>query len=211
MIAHLGISGDKITVVNLGVDDMFTPMKKEPRGHRVIGYVGALSRRKRLDYLLKTFRLLKERHTETPIRLVICGSKRLEYPALVKLAAELDVSNDVEFRGFVEEDALVETYNSFDVFVLPSEWEGFGLPILEAQRCGVPVVVREGAHISREVSKFCLKARSEEDMADKIYQLLTNSDLGATTIEKGLEYSRRFTWENTVEDTLKVYEGSMCA
>jgi glycosyltransferase involved in cell wall biosynthesis len=99
MIAHLSISGDKITVVNLGVDDVFTPMKKEPRDHRVIGYVGALSRRKRLNYLLKAFRLLKERHAETPVRLVICGSKRLEYPALVKLAAELDVSNDVEFRG----------------------------------------------------------------------------------------------------------------
>jgi glycosyltransferase involved in cell wall biosynthesis len=210
MIVYLGIAGDRITVVNLGVDDRFTPAPREPKDHYVIGYVGALSRRKRIDYLLRAFRILRETHSELPVRLVVCGGKRLEYPALVQLAAELGVSDDVEFNGFVAEGALVKTYNLFDVFVLPSEWEGFGLPILEAQRCGVPVLVRESAHIPCEVSEACLKAESEEDMADKIYRLLTDSDLGTITVEKGLEYSRRFTWENTVKETLKVYKRSMC-
>ncbi len=101
---------------------------------------------------------------------------------------------------------MVRAYNSFDVFVLPSEWEGFGLPILEAQRCGVPVIVREDAHIPAEVSKCCLKASSEEDMADKIYELLTDADLRQSMTEQGLEYTQQFAWERTAHETLKVYE-----
>jgi glycosyltransferase involved in cell wall biosynthesis len=205
MIVHLGISEDKITVVNLGVDDKFVPARKALRDHHVIGYVGALSRRKRIDYLLRAFHILKKKHAEIPVRLVVCGSKRLEYPALVKLAAELNVSGDVEFTGFVAEDALVETYHSFDVFVLPSEWEGFGLPVLEAQRCGVPVVVRESTNIPCEVSKACLKAHSEEDMASTIYALLSDQTVRSQTIAEGLTYSRQFTWQQTVIETLGVY------
>jgi glycosyltransferase involved in cell wall biosynthesis len=206
IIAHLGIAENKITVVNLGVADKFAPMPKEPREHYVVGYVGSLSRRKRLDHLLRAFYLLKERLTETPVRLVICGSKRLEYPALVKLATEHDISRDVEFRGFVTEETLVETYNSFDVFVLPSEWEGFGLPILEAQKCGVPVVIRKGTHIPSEVSAACLQAESETDIADKIQRLFTDSDFRSTVIREGLEHSKQFTWEKTVRQVLAIYE-----
>lgn len=211
VITYLGISGHKITVVNLGVDEKLTPVGKENKDHYVIGYVGALSKRKGLDYLLRAFRLLKDKYPETPVRLVVCGSKGLEYPTLVKLAADLHVSDDVEFRGFVAEEALAKTYNSFDVFVLPSEWEGFGLPILEAQRCGVPVIARAGAHIPHEVTVACLKARTEEDMADKIYRLLIEPELRSTIAEKGLEYSRQFTWRDTAKSTLKVYEEALGA
>lgn len=210
MVAHLGISRAKIAVVNLGVDGRFAPIKRETRDGYTIGYIGALNRRKRLDHLLHAFHRLKKKHSTTPVRLVICGSKRLEYPSLVMLSSELDLTDDVEFRGFVAEDALVETYNSFDVFVLPSEWEGFGLPILEAQRCGVPVIICEGAHIPAEVARCCLRATSEENMADTIHQLLTDSDLRRRTVEEGLEYSQRFTWERMVKETVEVYEEVMC-
>jgi glycosyltransferase involved in cell wall biosynthesis len=206
MITHLGIPEDKITVVNLGVDERFTPMKNmRNQGYYVIGYIGALSRRKRLDYLLQAFHLLKERRPEIPVRLVICGSKRLEYSTWAKLATDLNIDDDVEFRDFVAEDTLAKTYNSFDVFVLPSELEGFGLPILEAQRCGVPAMICKDAHIPNEVSKACLKADSEEDMADKIYHLLIDPSLRSSVVQEGLEHSRQFAWEKTVHDTLAVY------
>ena len=204
--AHLGISGDKIAVVNLGVDSRFTPAKTDRRDEHVIGYIGALSRRKKVSYLLRAFRLLKDRCKDAPVRLVICGSHKMEYPALAKLATELDVRDDVEFRGFVAEKALVRTYHSFDVFVFPSEWEGFGLPILEAQRCGVPVVIRQEAHISPEVSRFCVKAGTEADMAEKIYQLVTDQSFRSKVIQDGLEYSRQFTWERTVKETCAAYK-----
>lgn len=212
IVQHLGIPGDRISVVNYGISEMFRPVETEHRDGYVIGYVGALDRRKAVDYLLRAMHLVNKTYRRPLIKLVICGSKHtksLKYPALRRLATSLDIDQDVEFRGFVRGEELVKTYNSFDVFVLPSEWEGFGLPILEAQKCGVPVIIREDAHIPAEVSECCLKAHSQEDMADKIYELLTNARLRQAVIEQGLEYSQQFTWERTVRETLRVYQKAL--
>lgn len=206
MIAHLGIPRHRISVVNPGIAEVFTPSDRLARDHFVIGYVGAFNRRKGIDYLFRSFSLLRAEGLERGTKLVLCGRRTLEYSALVQLANDLDIDGDVEFRGSVPDDELVEAYNSFDVFVLPSEWEGFGLPILEAQRCGVPVIVREHAHIPQEVSKYCLQASSEQDLADKIREVLTNPAVREAVIEQGLEHSRQFTWERTVQQTLRVYE-----
>lgn len=69
----------------------------------------------------------------------------------------------------------------------------------------VLVITKEDVHVPAGVSKCCLKAKSEEDMADKIYELMTNEDLRQHVIERGLESSQRFTCERTVQQTLKVY------
>lgn len=209
LIEHLGLPADKIAVVNLGIADRFQPQSRVNSDNYVVGYVGALNRRKALHYLLRAMSLLSSTHPQLPARLVLCGEKKQEYGALVKLANQLGLTRMVEFRGSVTDAELVEAYNSFDVLVLPSEWEGFGLPILEAQRCGVPVIIRADAHIPREVSEFCLKAASEQDMAEKIYELLSNRDLRQTIIDEGLEYTQQFTWERTVEETLRVYEAAV--
>ena len=209
MITHLGIPRHRIRVISPGVSGIFRPTRRQSRDGFVIGYVGALNRRKGIDYLLRALHTLKSTEPGFPVKLAVCGGRDREYPALTRLAFDLDLDRDVEFSGFVGGEALVRAYNSFDVFVLPSEWEGFGFPILEAQRCGVPVIIREDAHIPPEVSTHCLKASSEEDMAAKIYELLTDSHVRNSIIEQGLEYSQQFTWERTVQQTLKVYEEAM--
>ena len=206
IVARLGIPEDKVSVVAWGISQMFEPRRRMKRQGNVIGYVGALNRRKGLPFLIKAIHILGAAHPEIAVKLVICGSKNLEYARLAGLAADLGLSQIVEFKGFVPDDELVDAYNSFDVFVLPSEWEGFGLPIVEAQRCGVPVIVRDDAHIPREAQQCCLKATSEQDMADKMYELLTNTNLRQTVIEEGLRYSQYFTWEKTVEQTMQVYQ-----
>jgi len=209
MVAHLGIAADKITVVSLGISDMFQSCPSRNRGKSVIGCVGALSRRKGVPYLIRAIQILRADHPGIPVKLVICGKRNPEHARLVSFAAALGLSEVIEFRHSLTDEELVETYNSFDVFVLPSEWEGFGLPILEAQRCGVPVIIREDAHIPAEVSQCCLKASSEEDMAHKMYELLTNTTLRRAMIEEGLEYSQQFTWERTVHETVNVYEEAL--
>lgn len=207
MIRHLGIPARKIAVVNPGIGQEFRPLGPRRRGQYVVGYVGTLNRRKGVDYLLRVFCSLKKRGLPLPAKLAVCSSRNLEYRALLKLAVDLGIDQDVEFRGFAAGERLVTAYNSFDVFVLPSEWEGFGFPILEAQRCGVPVIVREDAHIPAEVSMCCVKASSEQDMADKIHELLTKEDVRRETVDRGLEYTQRFTWDRTVLQTLEVYKG----
>jgi glycosyltransferase involved in cell wall biosynthesis len=173
----------------------------------VVGYVGAFNRRKGVDYLLRAFSALGARGLTRTAKLVLVGPKSLEYGALVRLAEHLHIDPHVEFRGYVAAEELAETYNSFDVCVLPSEWEGFGFPILEAQRCGVPVIVRNDAHIPEEVSACCLKATSEEDMAEKIFQLLTDQAIYQSVAEQGLDHSNQFIWHRTIRQTVEIYEG----
>ena len=209
MVTHLGISEEKIAVVNYGVSRMFRPMSELAREQNVVGYVGALDRRKAVDYLIRAIHMFKKRYPETPIKLVICGSKNQRYQALLDLANRLGVGQDVEFRGVVLGESLVRAYNSFQVLVHPSEWEGFGFPIVEAQRCGVPVIIREGTHIPEEVAACCLKAASEEDTADKLYEVLTDVELRQQITAQGLEHSQQFTWERAILATLKVYDSAI--
>ena len=208
---HLGIPSEKISVVSWGISDKFKPASKRERSSHVVGYLGTLSRRKGLPYLITAVHAYTKGHPDLPVKLAIYGRRQLEYPRLSSMVHELGLDQVVEFGGSVPEHKLVDTYNSFSILVLPSECEGFGLPILEAQRCGVPVIIRGDAHIPGEVSKSCLKASSEEDMADKIYELLTNAILRQSTIEEGLEYSQQFTWGRTVQETLEVYEAALSA
>lgn len=205
IVSYLGVPSEKVEVINPGVGDEFFQFEKKRHDGHVIGYVGALAKRKRVDSAIRAFKYLKTAHPELNSRLCIYGERSLEYENLVALVKELKLENDVEFFGFAPTDKLAEIYNSMDVFVFPSEWEGFGLPILEAQKCGVPVIVRESARIPSEVMKCCVRARSEMDMADKIHDLLTGMTPKDDIIRDGLDYSKRFTWEKMVDATLDVY------
>jgi len=206
LIRYLKVPEEKIKVINSGISEDIQIKRKGKEDYYVIGYIGALAPRKRIDYAIKAFYYLKRRHPGIEVKFHVFGKKEKEYSKLVELVKKLDLAGDVEFMGFVPEEKLVEAYNSFDVFVMSTEWEGFCIPILEAQRCGVPVIIREDAHIPPEVTKYCIKAKSEEDMADKIYDLLKNPSLRQALVQKGLEYSKEFTWVKTVSETIKVYE-----
>lgn len=209
LITQLDVPAEKIQVVNLGIGHEFRPLEKQDRETFTIGYVGALARRKRLHTLINVFNQLRKGHRDVDARLIIYGTKAHEYKKLAAHVKQLDLEREVEFRGFVPEEKLAEAYNSLDVFAMMSEWEGFGLPILEAQKCGVPVVIREDARIPEEVTRCTLQASSERDFSEKIYELLTNSLLKKRLSEAGLKYADQFTWEKAIDNTVRVYEEAL--
>jgi glycosyltransferase involved in cell wall biosynthesis len=214
LVQHLSFPQEKIRVINLGVAERFKPHEKNDTSHLSIGFIGALGARKRVDYLLKAFYHLTKEHPQLGVKLRIFGRRDMEFQNLVKLAGDLNVRKDVEFYGPVPEEDLVNVYNSLGAYVVPSDSEGFGLPILEAQRCGIPVVIRADAHIPDEVGRHCLKATSARHMADILYEILENHALRERVARTGLEYSKRFTWEKTLKETLSVYQevlfGDLC-
>jgi glycosyltransferase involved in cell wall biosynthesis len=204
---NLKISSQKISVVNLGISNKFYPqLTTLRRDSYVIGYLGSLAARKRIEYLIDAFNYLIRSYPDLRVKLMIYGGNEQSISVLSQHIKELGIVDRIELMGIVPDEMINNIYNSFDVFVLPSEWEGFGIPILEAQRCGVPVVIRDDAHIPDETAKYCIKARSKEDMANKIYQLLIDKEFREDITSKGLDYSRHFTWDKTVESTIKIYE-----
>ncbi len=203
---YLGISGKKITVINLGIDERFKPIIKKRRNDFIIGYVGTMAPRKRLDQSIATVYHFIKNYQNLNIKFHIYGPIGQDYPKLLKLANNLHISDCVEFKGFIPDNELVNIYNSFDVLLMSSQWEGFCMPILESQRCGIPVVIRDDARIPVEVTKCCLRGKSEIDTAELIYNLLADSSERSKIISSGIDHSKTFTWNKHISQTLKVYE-----
>jgi len=207
----LKIPSKKITIINHGIENKFKVLRKKKNDKLpTIGYLGCLTKRKRVHILLRSFKIFQSSYPEINCRLKIYGIKNVrglksEYFNLIELEKKLKIKN-VYFRGFVPENKLVDVYNSFDVFVFPTVYEGFGMPILEAQRCGVPVITMKDAKIPEEVKKETIQCEDEEDIAEKIYILLNDKKFRNKIIKKGLDYSKRFTWENCIDKMIRVYE-----
>lgn len=203
LVQRLKLPENMISVVHEGVDEQFKPTEKgDEKDEKVIGYIGDVS--KGTDYLIYVFHYLQSNYKDLKCRLVICG-KNGYYRKLADLCEQLNVKG-VEFKGFIPDEGIVEMYNSFNVFVFPSLYEGFGHPILEAQRCGLPVFVRADAKIPEEVKRAAVEGWDEADVADKIHSVLTDDALYKRISSEGLEHSKKFTWDKCVEETINVYE-----
>jgi len=199
-VMKLGFDKNKIEVINLGLDDRFTKdtenKNKEESGTFKVGYLGAFGPNKNIKFILQVAELLKDKNIEFNIY----GNKEYWYENFEKYAPA-----NVKFRGFAPEEKIVEIYDSFNVFVFPSLYEGFGLPILEAQARGLPVIIYKYGEIPQEVRKYCFEAESPERMAQIIEQLKVDG-YNENKRREATEYARSFTWEKTAKETLEVYK-----
>ncbi|MEM4097784.1 MAG: glycosyltransferase family 1 protein [Candidatus Micrarchaeaceae archaeon] len=198
---RLGYNKDKIFVVNLGLDKRFRS-NKTIRHNKTgsifrVGYIGAFRRRKNLEFAISAMNKLKDKK----IYFDIWGKKDFEYEHLIETLK----NKNIKFKGFAPEHKLIDIYDSFDLFVFPSYHEGEGLPILEAQARGLPVIIYKYGKIPKEVRKYCFEAKSPEHMAQIIENIKENG-YNERLRKKATEYARSFTWEKCAKETLKVYE-----
>ncbi len=202
VMTSYGVPDEKISIIPQALSPSFRPLDR-PRMGNTIGYLGALKKRKNVEFVIRAFAILQDRYPDGKNRLMICGEgpdqKRLE-----KIVGDLALDS-VTFEGLIPEDRVVETYNSFDVFAFPSLQEGFGFPILEAQACGVPVLTREGSMVPEDVTKQAISCNNEEDMAEKIHSLLTNRAFRERVVKEGMEYASSFSVESMARKTMEVY------
>ena len=119
----------------------------------------------------------------------------------------LNLSNEVIFTDFVPETDLPAYYSGAEVSVLPSLYEGFGFPVLEAMACACPVITSNTSSLPEVVGKagIMVDPHDTDSLAQAMMQVLTDSELSNNMIRKGLEQSKRFSWEKTARETLEVY------
>jgi glycosyltransferase involved in cell wall biosynthesis len=209
ILTYSGADPSRITVIPLGVSDEFQCLPRKESGIFTIGYVGHMRPRKRLDLLIRAFHLMVQRNPEIPARLAIHGPREWDFPRLLSLAGDLGILDRINFPGFADDRSLPKIYRSFHCFIMPSDWEGFGLPILEAQRCGVPVIIRTDARIPEEVARYCVKASTVEDIAEQMARVITDPEYARNIAQQALTYSNQFTWDRTVQETIAVYERAL--
>lgn len=164
-------------------------------------YVGGGEENKNLRRLLRAFSVINKKHE---LYIVLAGGIN---PATLKDELK-DINDRVIFLGHVSHNDLVYLYNGARLFILPTLYEWFGLPVLEAMACGTPVVFSMNTGALEVVGDAALTFDPEntEEMADCMMKVHFDGRLRADMIKNGLEKARVFTWKKTAEETLKVYK-----
>ena len=216
VVELLDVPACKVSVVYSGVDASFRPLPAAElaivrqdlvQGRSYILHVGTLEPRKNLDVLIRAFAAVRERLKLEHV-LVLVGGRGWMYEELFQLVAELDLGDEVRFVDYVHPDRLPLWYNCADLFVYPSAYEGFGLPVLEAMACGVPTVTSASSGLQELASSACLTVDpgSQESLEVAIARGLQDSQLRETMRKAGLERASQFTWEETARATVCIYE-----
>jgi glycosyltransferase involved in cell wall biosynthesis len=168
--------------------------------------VGNLQPRKNLSGLIRAVGELK-RKTPGSFQLVIAGKAKWRESDLFSEIRQLGLESDVCFLGYVSDETLTGLYRQATVFAYPSLYEGFGLPLLEAMACGVPVVTTRSTSIPEVVGEAALMVEATDTaaLADAIGRVLADESLRAALREKGLKQAARFSWERTARETWNIY------
>ncbi len=169
--------------------------------------VGDLQPRKNHLGLLKAFEEVIRAHPHLPHRLVFVGKETWSSKDLHRAVEQSGIAGRVHFTGFVEDTELVQFYGACDLFVFPSFYEGFGLPILEAMACGRAVASSNTTAMPEvaDAAGILFDPGSTEQMARAIRDVLLDPELRARLERLGSHRASLFSWERAAERTLDVY------
>jgi glycosyltransferase involved in cell wall biosynthesis len=213
----LGVPLDHIDVALPGVSDKFQPStavdvrdfrEREGLPERYILYVGTLEPRKNLDTLLRAYAQLPSR---PKVKLVLAGATGWQTSPFFRLLDDLELKDHVILPGFVPNDQLPMWYSAAEVFVYPSLYEGFGLPLLEAMACGTPVIAANTTSLPEAVGDAGLLVAplNPSAWADALESLVTDPRARADFSRRGPERARHFSWENTARQTALSYHRAL--
>ncbi len=211
----LKVREDKVAVVPLAVD-FSCPVAQRARemaGFRqrfdlkenFILYVGAIHPRKNVGRVVRAFRQL-QKERGIPHKLVLAGPNSW-MADLPELKGD-GVMNDIICSGPVSDLELTALYSSCDLFVWPSLYEGFGLPVLEAMSCGAPVVTSNTSSLPEVVgdAAVMIDPYSVEAICEGMRQVIVSSEFADDLRRKGRARARNFSWQKSAELTYKVYQ-----
>jgi glycosyltransferase involved in cell wall biosynthesis len=217
--AYLGISQDKIRVIYNPVREWrhwVRPARlREQFGlrGRVVSCVGRQEPHKNLVSLVRAMRIVGQQIPDEDIKLVIAGSPDERYPEAQQEAVRLGLSERVLFTGYLDDARLGALYQTSDVFVFPSLYEGFGLPPLEAMRFGTPVVagIRTAPPEVLGNAALAVDTRDPRAIAEGILDVLTNRVLAARLRQAGPRQAARYSRHRAAEQYRQLYQELMCA
>lgn len=214
LMKQFKVSSKRITVVHEAVNtDLFFPREKfeVENVKKEFGltkpyllFVGTIQPRKNLLSLIEAFSKIKN----TNLDLVLVGKPGWLYEDIYQAPKKFGVEQQVKFLGYVAEEKLPALYSGAEIFVYPSLYEGFGLPLLEAMACGLSVLTSNTTSMP-EVSggkAVLVNPKKVDEIANGIFQLLKNPTKRANMRESGINWVQNFTWEKTASETIAVFE-----
>ncbi|MCA8956098.1 MAG: glycosyltransferase family 4 protein [Planctomycetes bacterium] len=218
IVKHMGVPADWIAVTHEAADPMYRRIegariperiRKELRQtEQTILYVGSVEPRKNLSTLVEAFRALCARG-RCDAQLIIAGGSGWKNTQVYAAVDEYGLGDRVHFTGYVTDQELVELYNSTAVFVFPTIYEGFGLPVIEAMSCGTAVVTTRVASIPEiggDAVAYVDDPYDADGLSQRLEDVLLDRELRRDLGSRGMARAATFTWERTARETLAVIE-----
>lgn len=222
IIKFLNVDESKIEIVYNGVDyEKFNKYYTEdiklivrnkynlPQNY--ILYMGTLEPRKNIDSIIEAFALIKKQKDFDNIKLVIAGKKGWLFEDIFNLVDKLNLKDHVIFTDYVDETDKPIIYNMAKLFVFPSLYEGFGIPVLEAMASSVPVIASNVSSLPEVAGNAAILVNPKdiEGIAKNIIKILSDDDLKNELVRKGHIQAQKFTWEASAEKLYNIYKEIM--
>lgn len=214
------IDESKIEVIHHGIHKRFRRIKSLPLlaaikakyslpSHFLL-FVGNLEPKKNINRIIESFLVLKK-DSAFQHKLVIVGKKGWKFGSIFDLLKKHDLQEEVLLLGYVDKEDLPAIYSLADIFLFPSLYEGFGIPVLEAMSCGCPVIVSNRGALPEISGNICPQVNpySISEIVEKTNLLLHDKDQRNSQIEKGLQWSENFRWGTAAEKTLTLYHSTL--
>lgn len=217
VIKYFHVPEGKLRVVYLGVSDSFREeicsdfknriLEKYELSGKYLLCVASIEPRKNFLRIINAFSEFIKQEEYKGYSLVCVGGRGWKNIEIYSLVKQKNLEGKIKFLGFIEESELAPIYNQAEIFLYPSLYEGFGLPVLEAMACAVPVVTSNVSSLPEVASDaaMLINPYSEKDIYTAVCSLLENGALRKKLISKGLDRVREFSWKKTARGTLKVY------
>lgn len=215
-VEHLGVDKERVEVVHSGVDETFYPRddpKNSERLKDVLGIqqayilcVGTIEPRKNIKRLIQAYSMLPE-SLRGRYLLVIAGGGGWLNSDVDALGKSEGLENQVRILGTVVDSDLPVLYSACDLFIYPSLYEGFGLPVLEAMACGAPVITSDISslpEVAGDAAVF-IDPYNPVSIRDAMSDVLTDKYKNQELRQKGIARSKEFSWIRTAEETLSIY------
>lgn len=197
---------NKIMVIHHGVNPQVAYHHRYPPvDEQYILFVGKLEKKKNVQGIVKAFAVLKEKY-KIPHKLVLVGSPGFGYHEIQKEIEGTLYKTDIVLTGYISQEEKESFFKYADVFVFPSLYEGFGMPILEAQLRQVPVVT-SGIPSIREVAgdgALFIDPQSVEQLTEAIFSVVSDDAIRIDLIAKGIKNSQKYSWLKCAKETLEV-------
>jgi len=218
IIKYLDIPKDKVSVIPCAVDhDIYNQVvdkeeeskikEKYNIGVKYFFYLGTMEPRKNIERLIDAYALLLRGNKEVPY-LVISGKNGWNYDNIYKRVMDYGLADQVIFTGYIEPKESVLLLKGAFALIFPSLYEGFGMPVLEAMACGIPVVTSNVTSLPEVVQEAgnLVDPFSVEEISNAMNSLLLNPYKAKELKERGIKRAKEFTWEKSIELLRKVYK-----
>lgn len=205
---------ERVTTTPLAASSNFRPTNDERvlekygvSGDYILA-VGSIQPRKNIARLIRAYTLMRSQHDGRVPKLVVAGKNAWLFKETIRAAAISSASDNILFTGYVPESELPALYTGALCFAYPSFFEGFGIPLLEAMRCGTPTIASDRTCFPEVVgdASLMIDPFDEQSIADALWRMISDAALREQLRSRGFVQSSLFDWQQTARLTLDVYD-----